>query len=128
MLPAPTGSLEAQNGVLGKRLMKHGHFFKFVSYLLSHEFTKAREFDLLIKSGGTTGPAKKRAYKVISNLILEKIRITYADNHICENLEDFSSVDIPREENGNFELFEDDENETQPDSSQSSRDVLRLMP
>lgn len=58
-----TGALEAQNGVLGKRLMKHGNFFKFVAYLLSHEYTKAREFQLLIDSGGTTAPPKKKANK-----------------------------------------------------------------
>lgn len=45
--------------------MKHGHFFKFVAYLLSWEYTKSREYDLLIKSGGATAPSKKRAYKVL---------------------------------------------------------------
>lgn len=59
-----TGSLEAQNGVLGKILMKRGSFYKFVAYLLDHEYSKAREFVLLIDSGGMTGPERKKKNRV----------------------------------------------------------------
>ncbi|XP_055306985.1 baculoviral IAP repeat-containing protein 3-like [Sitodiplosis mosellana] len=121
--------------------MEHGHFFKFVKYLLTYEYSKAREFDLLIKSGGSTGPAKKRSYKQRSDKIAEaseelekgKIsaaiflnRMAYADNNICSDLDDFSCVDDPRPENDNCDLFEDDEEAT-PTPSQSDA-ALRLSP
>ncbi|KAL7726716.1 hypothetical protein ACLKA6_012793 [Drosophila palustris] len=127
-----TGSLEAQNGVLGKRLMKHGNFFKFVSYLLTYEYTKSREFDLLIKSGGATAPSKKRVYKQRADKIadaseeLEKGKITaaiflnrmsYPGTKICQGLEDFTCVDD--DQPGNCELSDDDDaDDTQRANSQ----------
>lgn len=48
--------------------MSHGNFFKFVAYLLDHEANKARDFHLMITSGGTTGPIKKMKNKVIATI------------------------------------------------------------
>jgi len=39
-----TSALEAQNGVLGKRLMAHGNFFKFAYHLLKDESKKFLEW------------------------------------------------------------------------------------
>lgn len=39
-----TGSLENYNGILGRKIIKRGHFFKFVKVLLDEEFVKCRNF------------------------------------------------------------------------------------
>lgn len=59
-----TASLESHNGILGKWLIKRGGFYNFVKFLLSHEYTKSREFAQLIESGGLTAPLKRRKYRV----------------------------------------------------------------
>lgn len=57
-------------------------------------------------------------------------RMSYDENRICQNLDDLSTVDDARPENDNFDLFEEDEEQaTQPASSQSSDgSVLTLQP
>lgn len=54
-----TSTLEAYNGVLGKRIMPKGNFFKFVKALQEEEESKNREFALLIESGGVSAAKKK---------------------------------------------------------------------
>lgn len=44
--------------------MKHGNFYKFAAFLLTHEFNNARNFKLILASGGTTVPNPKRRNKV----------------------------------------------------------------
>lgn len=59
-----TSSLEAYNKQLGASMVKHGHFFRFAATLNQQEYIKSTEMELYIKSGGTTGYKKKKAYKV----------------------------------------------------------------
>lgn len=89
--------------------MKRGNFYKFVAYLLDHEYTKAREFDLLIESGGTTGPEKKKRDKDRAQKIAESTaqldkgeiepaifltRVISKQNGMCPaDLDDFSRID-----------------------------------
>lgn len=55
-----TSALEAYNGVLGERITKRGHFFKFVRCLQQEEYCKSREFAMLVESGGSTGTRKRK--------------------------------------------------------------------
>lgn len=64
--------------------MKHGNFFKFVKFLLKNEYIKAREFNLLIMSGGTTGPSKKKVHKVSP--------LHHASYELCARLADIYIV------------------------------------
>jgi hypothetical protein len=63
-LTRTTNALEAYNGVLGKKISKKGHFFKFVKILLDEEFASSREFQQLVDSGGSSAIAQKLKYKV----------------------------------------------------------------
>lgn len=54
--------------------------------------------------------------------------MAYADNRICQNLEDFSCVDDPRPENDNYDLFEDEEDTLSAPSQSNVGPHLRLMP
>lgn len=55
-----TSAIEAYNGVLGRIIPKHGNFFKFVKMLQNEEFSKGRELELLINSGGTYGTSRRK--------------------------------------------------------------------
>ena len=55
-----TSALEAYNGVLGKKVMTKGHFFKFITILQAEEFSKSAEFSMLIESGGGSKKNNKK--------------------------------------------------------------------
>lgn len=67
-----TCAAEAYNGVLNKKLVKKGHFFKFVQVMQEQEFAKSREMTLLVNSGGAdaTSKPKRRKVKVILKIIM----------------------------------------------------------
>lgn len=54
-----TNSLEAYNGVLGRKIGKKGHFFKFMEEIQDQEYSKRIDFDNLIKSGGASAASKR---------------------------------------------------------------------
>lgn len=64
-----TSTLEAYNGVLGKRIIPKGNFFKFIKTLQQEEDTKNREFGLLVDSGGASASKKKKKVKSICCLV-----------------------------------------------------------
>lgn len=80
-----TGALEAINGVLGKRIMKHDHFFKLVAHLLAHEYEKSRDFDILIASGGLSKLEQKRQYKVSKQCFISFVT---CDNLLYDHMDD----------------------------------------
>lgn len=49
MFTRTTGALESYNGTLGRKIVKHGHFFKFVKVLIDEEFEKCRQFYSLLR-------------------------------------------------------------------------------
>lgn len=72
-----TSALEAYNGVLGKKVVNKGNFYKFVELIQEIEFEKGRDFDLLIESGGAVVREKKRNVNLIQFLNLCMISVLY---------------------------------------------------
>lgn len=71
-----TSALEAYNGVLRKRIIKKGNFYKFVRAILDEEFIKSVELDQLIDSGGANDTdSKKRRYRDNSEKIEEATKL-----------------------------------------------------
>lgn len=66
-----TGALEAYNGSLGRKIIKRGHFFKFVRVLLDEEFKKSRSFDSLLQ-GRDDRRKKSDKYTVRLNKMKKK--------------------------------------------------------
>lgn len=62
-----TASLEAYNGILGKRIMTNPNFFVLINTLKDEEFNKSRDFDLLLQ--GANPPLQKRHYRLRDNHI-----------------------------------------------------------
>lgn len=55
-----TSSLESYNCVLGKKIMKKGHFFRFIQKIQEEEFHKSVFFQQMLEKGGScSGPKKK---------------------------------------------------------------------
>lgn len=107
--------MEAYNCVLGKRINKHGHFFRFANSIIEEEFMKSNEFVNAIESGGASNPKKRKIHKDRSDTIEEAFkelekrkltsmeflnRITYPQNKICSNMLDtiFSDSDDDNDE------------------------------
>lgn len=67
-----TSALEAYNGILGKMIPKHGNFFKFVQVLQAEEFSKSREFEQFVSSGGSFGKPKRRKINIDKDSKIEK--------------------------------------------------------
>lgn len=59
-----TGAVEANNGVMGKSIPPHAHFFRFLLSLRMVEWSKAKFVKHLVASGGQTAPDKKGKSKV----------------------------------------------------------------
>lgn len=66
MCTRTTGALESYNGSLGRKIVKKGHFFKFVKVLLDEEFDKCRNFHSLLR-GRDDKIVKANKYQVIRN-------------------------------------------------------------
>lgn len=63
--------------------MKRGNFFKFVTYLLAHEYNKAREFQLLIDRGGSSAPNKKRHNRVRNRIVFVLCILVFSNVIFC---------------------------------------------
>lgn len=103
-----TSAIEAYNGVLGRMIAKTGNFFKFVKVLQSEEFSKHRDFQLLIESGGTFSQKRRKnsdtekAKKILeASLLLESASITaltfinrmaFPKNVICAKVEPMDDI------------------------------------
>lgn len=103
-----TSAVEAYNGVLGRLIPKRGNFFKFVSVLRNEEFSKSRDFKILIESGGTFGAKRSKkiyadkAKKIIeASALLQMGKITplvflnrmvFVKNNICTDLEPYEDI------------------------------------
>lgn len=59
-----TGAVEVTNGVFGKNIPAHAHFFRFVLALRTQEWHKAKMAKSIVNSGGETCPARKGKSKV----------------------------------------------------------------
>lgn len=59
-----TGAVEAYNGVLGRNIPPHPHFFRFILCLRNQEWQKAKLVKMIVESGGGAGPNRKGKSKV----------------------------------------------------------------
>lgn len=104
-----TGALEAYNGALGHKIIKRGHFFKFVKVLLDEEFAKCRDFYSRIegRDDGSNnrgnkyqirGEKIKRNSNLLANgqITCEEFlnRIVYKQNNLDFGLIDVDNVNI----------------------------------
>lgn len=55
-----TSALESYNAHLGRKMAKHGNFFKFMTSIGEEELSKSRDMFLMIESGGSARAAKKK--------------------------------------------------------------------
>lgn len=65
LLIRTTCALEGYNGVLGRKIAKKGHFFKFVRALLIEERDKSYDVKTLVSTGGLSSNPQKKKDKVI---------------------------------------------------------------
>lgn len=99
-----TSALESNNNQLRMKIEPGSNFFKFVQMLIQEEAVKARDFDLLIRSGG--------AYNLShSTLTTRQIRIEEGTKMLMENTctaEDFlarvAHVDSTRDLCDDFDI------------------------
>lgn len=68
-----TGAVEAYNGVLGREIPAHAHFFRFVLGLRNQEWQKAKTVKSLVQSGGATGRDRRGKSKVSTIFIFQSL-------------------------------------------------------
>lgn len=98
-----TGALEAYNGALGHKIIKRGHFFKFVKVLLDEEFSKCRDF--YSKLNGRDDGANNRGnkYQIRGQKIMRNSQLLLNDQITCE---EFLNRIVYKQNNLDFGLID----------------------
>ena len=138
-----TSAVEAYNGVLGRIVQRNLNFFKFVKAIKSEEFSKGKDFQLLVNSGGAMGSNKicklkwanrnKKIAEASLQLLNGKItanvflyRMVFPSNEICIEME--PDEDLFEEYKGTDEQDEELLCEgPQPSGSNDNGDIIMCI-
>lgn len=128
-----TGALESYNGVLGNRILKRGHFFKFVKVLIDEEFRHCRNFYTLMHGRDDRPHTKGNKYRIRGAKIMRNSELLLRDEITPE---EFLNRIVYKRNNLDFalmnvecvnEVIDEDEEEDESGDDQSTSDFGRCI-
>lgn len=126
-----TGALEAYNGALGHKIIKRGHFFKFVKVLLEEEFSKCRDFYSRLKGRDDAPNNRGNKYQIRGDKIMRNSRLLANEKITCE---EFLNRIVYKQNNLDFGLIDADlvnivvDTDDDDDDSESEESLVKPPP